>query len=339
MKHVTILAIEQSLASSITIPLEMIRAADVIRRIRERHSPARKIVIASHDGLALTMTGGINIQPESAITQIAKTDLIFVPALWGNPNAIVNKYPTLTQWLARQYEAGATICSVGTGSYFLAQAGILDNRSATTHWYYFDDFQKRYGQVKLQRKRFITHADRLYCTGSVNAVRDVTLHLVERLFTPAVADEVAHHFTHELKRSYESMLLASEEKDTHHDEQIIKIQEWLQKNYQRAISLKTLAERFDISVRSFNRRFRIAADKTPLQYLQEVRLEQAKALLKHSNLTVAEIAFSVGYQDTSYFAALFKRMNAVTPIEYRHLVRTKLFNVDTEIGGEFEGDL
>ena len=92
-------------------------------------------------------------------------------------------------------------------------------------------------------------------------------------------------------------------------------------------------------MRSFNRRFRIAADKTPLQYLQEVRLEQAKALLKHSNLTVAEIAFSVGYQDTSYFAALFKRMNAVTPIEYRHLVRTKLFNVDTELGGEFEGDL
>lgn len=339
MKHFTILAIEQSLASSITIPLEMISAADVIRRIRDRRSPAQKIVVASHDGRALIMNGGITIQPEVAIAQIAKTDLIFVPALWGNPNAIVNKYPALTQWIARQYHAGATICSVGTGSYFLAQAGILDNRSATTHWYYFDDFQKRYSQVRLQRKRFITHADRLYCTGSVNAVRDVTLHLVERLFTTAVADEVAHHFTHELKRSYESMLLASEEKNTHHDEQIIKIQEWLQKNYQRAISLKALAERFDISVRSFNRRFRIAADKTPLQYLQEVRLEQAKALLKHSNLTVAEIAFAVGYQDTSYFAALFKRMNSVTPNEYRHLVRTKLFNVDTELEGESGGDL
>ena len=327
MKHVTILAIEQSLASSITIPLEMIRAADVIR-----HSPARKMVVASHDGLALTMTGGITIQPEVAITQIEKTDLIFVPALWGNPNAVVTKYPALTQWLAQQYSAGATICSVGTGSYLLAEAGILDNRSATTHWYYFDDFQKRFGQVKLQRKRFITHADRLYCTGSVNAVRDVTLHLVERLFTPAIADEVAHHFTHELKRSYESMLLAVDEKNTHHDEQIIKIQEWLQKNFQRSISLKALAERF-------NRRFKIAADKTPLQYLQEVRLEQAKDLLKHSNLAVAEIAFAVGYQDTSYFAELFKRINSVTPNEYRHLVRTKLFNVDTESVGEMEGDL
>lgn len=339
MKHVTILAIERSLASSITIPLEMFSAADVIRRIRHRHAPSQKIIIASHDGCPLTMHGGITINPEISIAQIPRTDLIFVPALWGNPNAIVNKYPEITHWLAEQYNAGATICSVGTGSYFLAQAGVLNNRSATTHWYYFDDFQKRFGQVKLQRKRFITHADRLYCTGSVNAVRDITLHLVEKLFNPAVADEVAHHFTHELKRSYESMLLAIEEKNTHHDEQIIKIQEWLQKNYQLSISLKSLAGRFDLSVRSFNRRFRIAADKTPMQYLQEVRLEQAKELLKHSNLTVAEIAFAVGYQDTSHFATLFKRINAITPNEYRQLVRTKLFNVDTELVGEFNGDL
>ena len=124
------------------------------------------------------------------------------------------------------------------------------------------------------------------------------------------------------------MLLASEEKNTHHDEQIIKIQEWLQKNYQRDVQLQELAKRFDISVRSFNRRFRLAAGKTPLQYLQEVRLEQAKALLKLSNLSIAEIAFAVGYQDTSYFSSLFKRINTITPNEYRHLVRNKLFNVD-----------
>ena len=95
--------------------------------------------------------------------------------------------------------------------------------------------------------------------------------------------------------------------------------------------MKTLAEKFDISVRSFNRRFRLAAGQTPLQYLQEVRLQQAKALLKQSNLSIAEIAFAVGYQDTSYFSSLFKRVNAITPNEYRHLVRTKLFNVEAEI--------
>ncbi len=333
MTHVTVLAIEHGLASSITIPLEMIRAADVIGKIRRHNVSKNYIAVASHDGRPATMTGGVTIQADYAITQIERTDLIFIPALWGNPNAIVNKHPAICQWLRQQYDTGATICSVGTGSYFPAQAGLLNARSATTHWYYFDDFHKRYPQIKLQRKRFITHADRLYCTGSVNAVRDVALHFVEQFFTPAIADEVAHHFTHELKRSYESMLLANEEKNTHHDEQIIKIQEWLQKHYHKDISLKELAQRFDLSVRSFNRRFRNAADKTPLQYLQEIRLEQAKSLLKHSNLSIAEIAYGVGYQDTSSFASLFKRTNGVTPKEYRHLVRTKLFNVDIEQEG------
>lgn len=330
MSHVTILAIEHGLASSITIPLEMISAADVIKKIRQHNTEKHQLTVASHDGKPATMTGGIVIQADQAVEQIEKTDLIFIPALWGNPNATVRKHPKICAWLRMQHDAGATICSVGTGSYFPAHAGLLDDRSATTHWYYFDDFQRRYPKIKLQRKRFITHADRLYCTGSVNAVRDVALHFVEQLFTPAIADEVAHHFTHELKRSYESLLLADEEKNTHHDEQIIKIQEWLQKNYNQVISLKALAQRFDLSVRSFNRRFRNAAGKTPLQYLQEIRLEQAKSLLKHSNLSIAEIAYGIGYQDTSSFASLFKRTNAVTPKEYRHLVRTKLFNVDTE---------
>jgi transcriptional regulator GlxA family with amidase domain len=331
MQHVTILAIEHGLASSITIPLEMIQAADIIKRIRDRQTERQRIVIAAVSSEAVTMTGGIVIQPEVSITTIESTDLIFVPALWGNPNVIVKRHPQITSWLQQHYERGATICSVGTGSYFLAAAGLLDRRNATTHWYYFDDFQARYPLVKLQRKRFITHADRLYCTGSVNAVRDVMLYFVEQLFSSKVADEVSHHFTHELKRSYESMLLGLESGHSHHDELIIKIQEWLQHNYQSNVKLADVACLFDVSIRSFNRRFRAVVNKSPMEYLQDLRLSQAKALLKHSNLSIAEIAFAVGYQDASYFSSLFKRTNAITPNEYRHLVRIKLFNVDTTI--------
>lgn len=330
MQHVTILAIDKGLASSITIPLEMIKAASVIERIRNRHADCREFVVAAQSLNPISMTGGFTVQPDTNIDSIESTDLIFVPALWGNPNATVKSHPSITHWLAKQYAKGATICCVGTASYFLAEAGLLDGLNGTTHWYYFDDFHKRYPRVKLQKKRFITHEQRLYCTGSVNAVRDVTLHFVEQLFSPEIADEVSHQFTHELKRSYESMLLANEDKDIHHDEQIIKIQEWLQRHYSESISLDHLAKKFDISVRSFNRRFRSAAGQTPLQYLQEVRLNQAKALLKKSNLSIAEIAYSVGYHDSSYFTSLFKRTNAVTPNEYRHLVRNKLFNVETD---------
>jgi len=328
MKLISILAFPQALASSMAIPLEMISAADTIYRLRHHQrisSVALQVVAEEID--TITVTGGMGITPAARLADMPTCELIFIPALWGNPRATVMQHGKTVAWLARQYAAGATFCSVGSGSYFLGAAGVLNGKSATTHWRYFDDFEKNYPEIKLQRKRFITHEDRLYCTGSVNAVRDVMLHFVEQLFDSSTADEVARHFTHELKRSYESLLLAVDQQDTHHDELIIKVQEWLQKNYQRDIQVRDLAFDFGLNIRSFNRRFRQAANKTPVQYLQEVRINQARELLKHSNLSIAEIAFSVGYQDVSYFTGLFRRTHDVTPNAYRRLVRTKLFNV------------
>ncbi len=328
MKHISMLVCPQALASSMAIPLEMISAADTIHSLRQhRRQPTLSLHTVARELSPLTMTGGLLFQPNATLADNIQNTMVFIPGLWGNPRAAVRKLPEALDWLRQQYDGGATICSVGTGSYFLAEAGLLDNRQATTHWRFFDDFAQHYPAVQLERKKFITHQDRLYCTGSVNAVRDVMLHLVEQLFSAEVADEVARHFTHELKRSYESLLLAANPQDSHHDELIIRIQEWIQKNYQRDINMQALAQDFGLNVRSFNRRFRQAAHKTPVEYLQEVRINQARELLKRSNLGIAEIAFATGYQDVSYFTGLFRRLHGVTPNAYRRLVRTKLFNV------------
>lgn len=328
MKQICILAFPQALASSMAIPLEMISAADTIYRLRHHQRKSTiNLMVAAQSLNPVSVVGGLTLTPSTLLQDTGQCELIFVPALWGNPRAAVQQHQETVAWLAGQYAGGATICSVGSGSYFPGAAGLLDGKPATTHWRYFDDFEERFASVKLQRKRFITHQDRLYCTGSVNAVRDVMLHFVERLFDSRTADEVARHFTHELKRSYESLLLAVDQQDSHHDELIIKVQEWLQKNYQRDIQMRELAKTFGLNTRSFNRRFRQAANRTPVEYLQEVRLTQARELLKHSNLSIAEVAFAVGYQDVSYFTGLFRRWHEVTPNAYRRLVRTKLFNV------------
>ncbi len=329
MKHITILALQRALASSMTIPLEMFSAAETIRRIRAgRRRGALRITIASDRDGPAELTGGVTLLPHAKVQQIDYSDLVFVPALWGNPLASLRHHPRVLEWLDRQYGQGATLCSVGSGSFFPAEAGLLTGRRATTHWRYFDAFEQRYPGVELQRSRFITQDERLYCTGSINAVRDVTLHFLEQLFDNRIADEVARHFTHELMRSWESRLLAGEQQDVHHDEQIIKIQEWLQTHYAARVSIQALARRFGINPRSLNRRFRQATGKPPLQYLQEIRINQARELLKHSNLGIAEIAYAVGYQDVSYFTGLFRRTAKVTPNEYRRLVRGKIFNVD-----------
>ena len=331
MKRVCMLALPEALASSVSIPLEMMSAADTIHGLRQhRRQRQLQLDIVAERIEPLPMTAGISLTPTTSLDQVAESSLVFIPALWGNPRAAVRRHARMVDWLQQQYQQGATFCSVGTGSYFLAEAGLLDDRTATTHWRYFDDFSREYPRVNLQRKRFITHQDRLYCTGSVNAVRDVMLHFVEVLFDAQIADEVARHFTHELKRSFEALLLATDQKNSHHDEQIIKVQEWLQKHYTETINLTEVAQRFGLNSRTFNRRFRLAAGKTPMQYLQEVRVDQARELLKQSNLSIAEIAFAVAYQDVSYFTGLFKRLQGVTPNAYRRLVRNKVFNVHQE---------
>ncbi len=326
MKHVTIIAVPKALGSAITIPLEMLSAANDIARSRRQLDKLVTIELASGvDSTELQLSGGFDIRCQTTLSGIEGSDLIFVPGIWGNPRATIPKLQPLLRWLVQQYSSGSTLCSIVTGSFFLAEAGLLEGKSGTTHWRFFDEFERRYPKVNLQRKRFITSDENLYCTGSVNAVRDIMLHFVEQLYGDSIANEIARQFTHELKRSYESLLLNEDQQRSHHDEEIIKVQEWLYQNYRSDVVVRDLAGKFKLSVRSLNRRFKLATNSSPLQYLQQLRIDHSKQLLKQSNLAVSEVADMVGYQDASYFTSLFRRATRVTPNEYRNLVRTKLF--------------
>jgi transcriptional regulator GlxA family with amidase domain len=232
------------------------------------------------------------------------------------------------EWLRINSQNEPLICAVGTGSYFLAEAGLLDHKVATTHWYYFDQFEKNFPKAQLKRERFITKSGNIYCTGSVNSVRDVLLHIIEQHYDEQVANQVSRHFTHELKLSYASSFLNLPGQNFHDDETIIDIQEWMQKNFNADINMHKVGHAFELSQRSLNRRFKKATGLSPLQYLQGIRLEKAKELLKTSNLAISEVAYSVGYPDSAYFSALFKRVVTISPGEYRRLVRKKIFKVD-----------
>lgn len=325
MKQVTILVAPDALGSTVTIPLEMLNAAnDIARASRNKDSLIRLVVAGERTG-PVALSGGLTIHCEHCIASLSENALVIVPGMWGNPRPAVANNDKLIQWLAGQHKAGSLICTITTGAFFAAASGLLDSQAATTHWRFFDLLEQQYPMVKLQRRRFITRANRVYCTGSVNAVRDIMLHLIEQLWDQNIANEVARQFTHELKRSYESMLLDADQQSTHHDEVIIKVQEWIQENYARPIQVSNIAGKFQLSARSLNRRFKLATNTTPVQYLQDIRINHARELLKQSNLVVAEVADAVGYQDTSYFSSLFKKFNDVTPNEYRRLVRNKLF--------------
>ena len=289
------------LATSATLPFEMLRAAESAARAKEG-SQVEPVLIqtTSIDKLPIKTSIGFSLLPDTKLEDVGDSDIIYLPALWRNPRPIVKKHPEILAWLRKAYENGAMLSAVGTGCCFLAEAGLLNDKPATTHWHYFDQFQRDYPRVKLKRQYFITQASNLYCSASVNAMADLTVHFVKRLYGEAIASVVERNFSHEIRRPYEN---------TSYFEGSTK-------------------QRFEMSVRTFNRRFKNATGQTPLGYLQKVRIEIAKDLLQTSNLTVSEVADKIGYQDVGYFTSLFVKLLATSPREYRTTVRAKLFTAD-----------
>jgi len=326
--YVTLIGYKKVLGTSITIPMEMLNAADLIARINHPKTSKLKLQIASLDETNIQLNAGLEILCKNKLKDIARSDIIILPAMWGSPRGVIKKYPEFLEWLCKISLNDPIICAVGTGSFFLAEAGLLDHKIATTHWYYFNQFEKLYPKVQLKRERFITKSGNIYCTGSVNSVRDVMLHIIEQHYSEQVANQVSSHFTHELKLSYESSFLNIAGQNFHDDEVIIDIQEWMHQHFNADINMLEVSKIFELSQRSLNRRFKLATGLSPVQYLQEIRLEKAKELLKTSNLAIAEVAYTVGYPDSAYFSVLFKRIVSLSPGEYRRLVRKKIFKLD-----------
>jgi transcriptional regulator GlxA family with amidase domain len=315
------------LATSITLPAEMLRAAADRTRSR-RSDPSLQIDFVGLQPQVMTRAG----LPLAATHTLSDAetpcyDLIFLPALWRNPQAIVQQHTELLPWLRQQHAKGAWIGAAGTGVCLLAATGLLDDRPATTHWFYFDRFVKQYPAIDLKRQYFITRAGHLYCAASINALADLTVHFIHQFFGAAAASHVERHFSHEARSTFEDVTYREDDRERHSDESIIQIQLWLHQHATESLQLADVAERFGMSVRNFNRRFRAATGTTPLHYLQARRMEQARELLKASNLAVSEIAYRVGYQDPHNFSQLFRRHTSVTPQEYRKSLRSKLFSL------------
>lgn len=333
--NVTFVLLENMLATSATLPSEMLLAAQsAVTQIKRTDGqkaishPNITIRTTSITGETVVTRSGLKWQADTSLENCTGNQLIYIPGLWRNPRPLIKKSPSLLEWLKDEYQNGALISAVGTGCCFLAEAGLLDGKAATTHWHYFDQFQKDYPLVHLKRQYFITQAGNLYCAASVNSLADLTVHFIQRLFGKEIANHVERHFSHEIRRAYEASGFFENEHSRHPDEEITQIQIWLQDNYYRDIIMSQLAEKFGMSTRTLNRRFKAALGISPLDYLQEVRINIAKDLLKTSNLSINEIVDKIGYQDSSYFTALFKKQLATTPMAYRETVRAKLFSAE-----------
>ncbi|MCB1667045.1 MAG: helix-turn-helix domain-containing protein [Porticoccaceae bacterium] len=323
---VATLLYDNLLATSATLPIEMLRMAEAANQATTTQHQAIETINVSISMEPVTSPSGFNLVPTCTLDQTDVCSIINLPALWRNPRPALRRYQAYLPWLRDQAAQGAIITAVGTGACFLAEAGLLNNQPATTHWHYFDRFQKDYPQVALKRNYFITRSNNIYCAASVNAVAQLMVHLIFRQHGRAVASQVERNFFHEVRNAFNPVGYFDDQVDYHPDENIVQAQIWLEDNFSQSIKIAEVAAQFGFSLRNFDRRFKQALAVTPLQYLQRIRLKNASELLKQSNLSIAEIAAHCGYADASAFSRQFSKQLHTSPRKYRETVRAKLFS-------------
>ena len=264
--QVALLIYDNMLATSLSLPVEMLLAG---RGYSKRYVPdalSLKISLVAEQQQAIKTQASLNLVPDVAVADAGLPDLIILPSLWRNPRPILRKHPKVISWLNECWHKGVSIIGVGTGVCFMAESGLLDNRPATTHWHYVDQFNRDYPNVDLKPDFFITQSERIYCAASLNALADIIVHIIDRQYGKDAAQHVERNFSHEIRKPYEEQRYLEGAVDRHPDELIAQIQFWMKTNVSSSLSYAELASQFGISQRSFTRRFKLATGMTASDY-------------------------------------------------------------------------
>ncbi len=266
---------------------------------------------------------GIPVEPDAAIHDLDRADIVIVPELWLGPDELLRgRYPALTDWIRAQYDAGAHVYSACSGALLLAETGLLDGRDATSHWGYQDLFRRQYPQIRFHPEPNLCFGDasgRIVTAGGTTSWHDLALHIIARHVSPGEAMRIAKVYLlkwhDEGQLPYEPLV----RQQSHADAVVRGCERWLREHFRAPGAVAGVVSHAAIPERTLKRRFKLATGLAIIDYVQNLRLEEAKRLLESSNEPVDEIGFAIGYEDPSFFRRLFKRRTGISPGRYRRV--------------------
>ncbi len=220
-------------------------------------------------------------------------------------------------WIIHQHKGGAIISSICAGAFVLAEAGLLNGRSATTHWALKDEFLEAYPNVNLVIDKLLIEDGEIITAGGVMAWVDLGLRLIERFMGPAIMLEVAKFFLVDPSGREQRFYSAFTPRFDHGDEAVLKAQHWMQAHYKETVAVSEIANVAGLGERTFLRRFHKATSHKPTAYMQMLRVGKARGYLEQSTMPFNQIAWEVGYEDPSAFRKLFQKIVGLTPGDYK----------------------
>lgn len=283
--------------------------------------PAYSVRVVSPSGGLIETSAGVPIMSEPLPElRDAEIDTLMVSGGVGRHAAI--KDPRMLDWLRTAAAQARRVCSVCSGAFILAAAGLLARRRVVTHWKYCDDLRQAYPDLQVEDDALFVHDGKFWTSAGVTAGIDLTLALLKEDHGHARTMEVARHMVVFMKRpggqSQFSQLLAGQSSGREEFGDLI---EWISEHLGDPLDVERLAERAHMSPRHFTRVFRQQMHCPPAKFVERMRIETARRLLEETPMQVAMVAEHCGFGDEERMRRAFLRQLKVSPSGYRERFR------------------
>lgn len=287
---------------------------------RFNHLPPEQrftVSLASLHQRPIECVNRMTLNAHQAIEDVSNTDILLIPTIGGSIHKVLEQHQALLPHLLRISQTGCDVASNCSGAFLLAKAGLLDDHTATTHWGYASLFANMFPRVNLQINQMITQSGRVHCAGGGVAFHHLCLLLIERYCGRDVANQVAKAHVIDVHRSNQSGFANLRLLRQHQQPHVNKVQEYVEDHYYSALKVSELADMVNITTRTLNRQFQKCVNMRPIEYIQTIRIEQAKRMLEGGHKHTQTLALKVGYEDAASFAKLFKKHTGFTPAQYK----------------------
>jgi transcriptional regulator GlxA family with amidase domain len=277
-------------------------------------------LVTNATDLSLPTSSGVRIQAHRHYSQVQgqgkdKVDTLLIA---GGAGTRGPRDPALLEWLCRIASQAHRVCSICTGAILLADAGLLYGKRATTHWRFVTSFARQHPGVAWDPNPIFVRDGNIYTSAGITAGMDLSLALIEEDYGSALALDVARHMVIFLRRpgsqAQFSVALSAQAAER---KSLKELQVWIAESLAKDLSVEALAAHVAMSKRNFARVFVRELGQTPARYVEQVRIEAARAQLASSDESVDQIAMRCGFSSAELLRRSFVRQFKIAPSEYR----------------------
>ena len=288
--------------------------------------PAFDFHVVAADPGPVPTKHGLSISIQEDLTAAGDADLIAIPAyLWTGFDERV------LEVIGGAAARGAWVLSVCSGAFYLAEAGILDGKRATTHWMYTDKLAQRYPAITVDPDVLFVEQGNIVTGAGTAAGIDAALHIVRRELGAAAANVIARRMVVPPQRDGGQAQFIDAPVPECRSDSFAEVADWMLEHLGEDLSIEQLSRRALMSTRTFARRFRAETGTTPAAWLNRQRILRAQQLLEETSLGLEQIAQQTGFGSAAVMRHHFVKVLQTSPLAYRRTFGASMQTEDKEL--------